>query len=538
MLTKEMLDVLKKFPFYNDFANHKMSHDVFIENLDAFASQLRKLGFSQEDIKSVKKGTSYRFILTTKYLHFEFLKNNSAQSVKKMFSPTNMWVSHFTSYGNLLTIIKSKNLQDPFGVTAKHNKISSYRHEQNMVLRRFLDGISFDLSSFHHSVYSDGEPILLLIPLHKCLRPGLVLDFKDVMDGYPEINLRYEGIYDNGLNNSQFTLLFHLNKLRLDLERHLVVLPTAKKSYALFQRDYVKISALYNRALDFSPKRLEQEHFFRKNLSSITNFFQDSIINPSDIFSVLSLCQNRKSVSFLCFFWLFGSSQLYNYLNGEKPTVYSTYGKRESIILSDLLRKTPYLRSAQSFYNMNLTDSFSYLYFLYNEPMVYSNLGITKHKEILSLSSDDFKKLLTFAHKTIQLYYKILYRQITKLKYNKISLKDAILIVPAQLGAYLHGNNLTKIFSEVITYSGTGKKPSDFTDGVKTFAFSDHIYISSFNELLLNSLGLNPILDEHKIRKLFHTSGYFYGEYGLFGRIKKLMFHRRDNNQDMTISNL
>lgn len=112
------------------------------------------------------------------------------------------WVFHATPGENLARVSKTKVLQTPLETVIEKKHVYSFRFwEHSAYPQRLIDGISFAFQDFvKYQDYLSGQEQsrrssgkaggFFIFPLRDVLQPGLILDFRNTMDGLPEVDLR------------------------------------------------------------------------------------------------------------------------------------------------------------------------------------------------------------------------------------------------------------------------------------------------------------------------------------------------------------
>ncbi len=115
------------------------------------------------------------------------------------------WISHAIPGENLKMVSKNGILTAPLEMILEKKK---YFSKKNLDPRRLTDGISFSFQEYkrYQAYMKNVEPRwgpnggMFLFPIRDVLAPGLILDFENTIDGWPEIVLRDRSYKKNKAN--------------------------------------------------------------------------------------------------------------------------------------------------------------------------------------------------------------------------------------------------------------------------------------------------------------------------------------------------
>jgi len=190
--------------YFNNYAHNKIGkkyHQLIEEN----SAMLSKV-LSQKDLEQLKN-IDYKVPKDGTLLFLPgFKKPILAYNIDSFpYFTSRGWVSHAIPGENLHKVGKSRLLTSPLEMVYKKKKY--FTEKEGDLSKRLTDGISFSFQEFmKYQVYmynvSKGEikkPTggMFFFPMKSVLAEGLIFDFADTMDGWPEIILRDEAYLNN-----------------------------------------------------------------------------------------------------------------------------------------------------------------------------------------------------------------------------------------------------------------------------------------------------------------------------------------------------
>jgi len=188
------------------------------------------------------------------------------------------WLFHATPGENLARVSKTKLLQTPLETVIEKKHMYSFKFWEHAAYpRRLIDGLSFAFQDFlKYQDYLSGQEShrkavgevggFFIFPIRNALQPGLILDFRNTMDGLPEVDLR-----DVAYHNYNPRLVRDcLVALREKIPRMLEVLDDA---WSLFQEAKKNIS--FFQELDDTIGK-EDNVFTRIDEQGVTFYYYDT----------------------------------------------------------------------------------------------------------------------------------------------------------------------------------------------------------------------------------------------------------------------
>ncbi len=164
------------------------------------------------------------------------------------------WLFHATPGENLARVSKTKLLQTPLETVIEKKHVYSFRFwEHSAYPQRLIDGISFAFQDVvkYQDYLSGQEPSrkkwtgktggFFIFPIRSVLEPGLILDFRETMDGLPEVDLRdikYHQYNPRLVRDCLLALRKEIPQLVGLLDESWPLFQEAKKNISFFQELY------------------------------------------------------------------------------------------------------------------------------------------------------------------------------------------------------------------------------------------------------------------------------------------------------------
>jgi len=193
----------KKMKKYRSWSSlGKKVVEVYLKTLEGNKDYLLKV-LTKEDFEQLKKIT---FVVPAGAVLL-FLPKFLVPVLA--FNPQNLpafdkagWLFHAIPGENLARVSKTKLLQAPLETVIEKKHFYSFKFwEHSAYPQRLIDGISFAFQDFvKYQDYLSGQEShrkgrgeaggFFIFPIRDVLQPGLILDFRQTMDGLPEVDLR------------------------------------------------------------------------------------------------------------------------------------------------------------------------------------------------------------------------------------------------------------------------------------------------------------------------------------------------------------
>ncbi len=213
------------------------------------------------------------------------------------------WVFHATPGENLARLSRSKVLQTPLETVIEKKHVYSFRFwEHSAYPQRLIDGISFAFQDFvkyqdylsgqEHSRKATGKAGgFFIFPIRNVLQSGFILDFRNTMDGLPEVDLRdvaYHQYNPRLVRDCLLTLREKIPRLLEVLDDAWLLFQEAKQEISFFQKLYDTIGK-------------EDSVFTRVDERGVTFYYYDTthIGDPEKIFGTKTEPFFRNFVHYL-----------------------------------------------------------------------------------------------------------------------------------------------------------------------------------------------------------------------------------------------
>ncbi len=160
------------------------------------------------------------------------------------------WVFHATPGENLARLSQTWLLQTPLETVIEKKHVYSFRFwEHSAFPQRLIDGISFAFQDFvKYQDYLSGQEShrkavgktggFFIFPIRNVLQPGLILDFRQTMDGLPEVDLRdvaYHQYNPRLVRDCLLTLREKIPRMLEVLDDVWLLFQESKKNISFFQ---------------------------------------------------------------------------------------------------------------------------------------------------------------------------------------------------------------------------------------------------------------------------------------------------------------